>query len=248
MGVLTGRTALITGASRGIGRATAVRLGREGARVAVHYGSNEEAARQTVAAVEAAGGTAFMLGADLTAPGAAEALWRAFDAEADGVDVIVNNAGLAVFKTVEETEEADFETAFALNAKAPFFVAKHGLSRLRDGGRIINVTGPSRIALPAIAATVMAKGAVNTLTRNLARHLAPRGITVNSVTPGITETDLAAYLADPAMREWGESFSAFGRVGRPEDIADVIAFLASDDARWVTGQEVDATGGAMLGL
>lgn len=249
MGVLAGKTALVTGASRGIGRRVAERLARDGARVAVHYGRNEAAAKETVAAIEAAGGSAFAVGAELGVPGDAEALWHAFDRHAQGVDILVNNAGAAFFATVAETDEELFERTLALNAKAPFFIIKHGLERLRDQGRIVNVTAATHLGIPGIAATHMAKGAVTTLTRSLAVDLAPRGITVNSVGPGFVETDLTgAVLSDPAARGHAESVSVFGRVGTTSDIADIVAFLASPDSRWVTGQHLDATGGTLLSL
>jgi 3-oxoacyl-[acyl-carrier protein] reductase len=256
MGALSGKTALVTGASRGIGRAIAERLARDGALVAVHYGTNQAAAEQTVAAIENADGAAFAIGATLGRDGDAEALWAAFDAaitkftDHPGVDIVVNNAGVAVYSAIGDVGEKDFDDVFAINTRAPFFIVKHGLSRLRDGGRIINVsTGAStRVATPITIAYSMSKGALNVMTHTLAQELGPRGITVNGVAPGVIETDLTGWLADPAMRNKASTLSAFDRIGTPADIADVVAFLASPDARWVTGQIVDASGGTLLGV
>ncbi|WAZ24047.1 SDR family oxidoreductase [Streptomyces cinnabarinus] len=249
MGVLTGRTALVTGASRGIGRAVAERLARDGARVAVHYSSSEAAAKETVAGIEATGGSAFAIRAELGVPGDAQALWDAFDRHAEGVDILVNNAGAATFATIGDTDEELYERAHALNARAPFFIIRQGLGRLRDHGRIINVTAATDAGIPGIAATHMAKGAVTALTRSLAVELAARGITANSVAPGFIDTDLtSAVLADPGLRAHAESVSVFRRVGTAAEVADVVAFLASPDSRWVTGQHVDATGGSLLSL
>ncbi|MEU6121495.1 SDR family oxidoreductase [Streptomyces sp. NPDC047123] len=250
-GRLAGRTALVTGGSRGIGRGIAERLGRDGARVAVHYGSNEAAAKETVAAIEAAGGSAFAIGAELGAEGAARALWTAFDAHAQGLDILVNNAGIGTSSSFADTGEAEFDRLFTVNAKVPFFLAQLGAERLRDGGRIINISsGLSRAAMmPEIMTYAMTKGALDVFTRNLSKVLGPRGITVNSVAPGVVDTDTnAAWLRGEENRDaraGAAAISALGRVGEASDIADVVAFLASDDGRWVTGHWLDATGGSL---
>ncbi|TLG12132.1 SDR family oxidoreductase [Nocardia cyriacigeorgica] len=250
MGALTGKTAMVTGGSRGIGRAIAERLGRDGARVAVHYNGNEQAAKQVVGAIEAAGGSAFAIQAELGVPGDAQQLWAAFDAHADGVDIIVNNAGIdGIREPIEATDEASFDRVFAVNTKAPFFIVKHGLDRLRDGGRIVNVsTGLTHgAAMPQLIAYTMTKAAIDAFTTNLAKHLGPRGITVNTVAPGVIDTDMnAGWLHDAAAQEQVAQMSPLRRVGQAADVADVVGFLASGDSRWVTGQWIDATGGALL--
>ncbi|MGX5392441.1 SDR family oxidoreductase [Streptomyces anulatus] len=249
MGTLTGKTALVTGGSRGIGRGIAEQLGRDGAVVGVHYGSNDSAAAETVAAIEAAGGKAFALGAELTAPNAAATLWAAFDAHADGLDILVNNAGIGTSRKFTEIEEEEYDRLFTVNAKAPFFLTQQGLDRLRDGGRVINIsTGLSHAAMmPDLIAYAMSKGALDVFTRYLSKVLGSRGITVNAVAPGIVDTDVNAdwLRASDAARADAAALSALGKVGTPADIADVVAFLASDAGRWVTGHWIDATGGSL---
>jgi 3-oxoacyl-[acyl-carrier protein] reductase len=249
MGALAGRTALVTGASRGIGRGIAERLGRDGARVGVHYGRNETAAKETVAAIEAAGGSAFAIGVELGVPGDAEALWEEFDRYADGLDVLVNNAGIGNTRPIEEIDEREYDAVFAVNVKAPFFIVQHGMGRLRDGGRVINISsGLARTAvMPNNMAYAMTKGALDVFTRDLSKVLGPRGIRVNSVAPGLIDTDNTAEFLHGTEDGWAqaEAISALGRVGTPADVADVVAFLASDEGRWVTGSWVDATGGSI---
>ncbi|WP_017236262.1 SDR family oxidoreductase [Streptomyces sp. SS] len=248
-GKLAGKTALVTGGSRGIGRGIAERLGRDGARVAVHYGGNEAAAKETVAAIEAAGGEAFALGQELGVPGDAAALWKAFDAHADGLDILVNNAGIAASQPFATIGEEEYDRIFAVNTKAPFFLAQLGAERLRDGGRIINVSsGLSRAAaMPHLIAYAMSKSALDSFTRYLSKVLGPRGITVNSVAPGIVDTDINAdwLRGDEAAWAGAAAMAALGGVGTPPEIADVVAFLASEDARWVTGDWIDVTGGSL---
>ncbi|MFD7337992.1 SDR family oxidoreductase [Streptomyces violascens] len=249
MGALDGKTALVTGGSRGIGRGIAERLGRDGARVAVHYGANETAAKETVAAIEAAGGSAFTVGQELGVPGDAAALWEAFDLQADGLDILVNNAGVGNAVPFGEVSEETYDRFFAVNSKAPFFVTQHGLTRLRDGGRVVNISsGLSHAAvMPEHLTYAMTKGALDVFTRNLSKVLGPRGITVNAVAPGIIDTDINASWLRTSDEAWAgaAAMSALGRVGEPSDIADVVAFLASDDGRWITGQWLDATGGSL---
>ncbi|MFF3088368.1 SDR family oxidoreductase [Streptomyces nojiriensis] len=245
-----GKNALVTGGSRGIGRAVAERLAADGVTVVLTYASDAAAARETVGRIAKDGGRAFALQAELGSPGSAAALWAAYDELGlDGVDIIVNNAGIGLPIPLGEITEQDFDRVFAVNVRAPFFVVQEALGRLRDGGRIINISsGAARIAMPEILAYGATKGALDTLTLNLAKALGARGITVNSVAPGIVDTDVnAGWLRGNAEAEaHAASLSALGRVGRPDDIADVVGFLASDAARWVTGRVVDATGGSAL--
>lgn len=249
MGVLSGKTALVTGAGRGIGRGIAERLGRDGARVAVHYGRSETAAKETVAAIEAAGGSAFALGVELGRPGDAQALWEEFDRHADGLDILVNNAAIGASRPIEEMTEDDFDQVFAVNVKAPFFIVKHGLARLRDGGRVVNISsGLARSAvMPDNMAYAMTKSALDVFSRDLSKVLGARKITVNSVAPGVVDTDNTAAWLHGSPDGWAQAaaYSALGGVGTPAEVADVVAFLASDGGRWVTGSWVDATGGSM---
>ncbi|MDQ1910474.1 SDR family oxidoreductase [Paenibacillus sp. GD4] len=254
MGKLKGKIALVTGAGRGIGRAIARKLAQEGAIVAVHYGKSRDAALETVRELENSGGTAFAVGADLETLSGVETLFEAMDAELGGrvgshhLDILVNNAGIALYGSVENTPEAAFDTIFSVNVKAPFYLIQNALPRMREEGRIINLSSAvTRIAIPDIAAYSMTKGAINTLTLTLAKQLGPRGITVNAILPGFVATDMnAAMLQDPASRKFGAEFSIFGRWGEPEDIADIAGYLASPDSRWITGQLIDASGGSYL--
>lgn len=250
MGALTGKTALVTGGSRGIGRATAERLARDGARVGVHYNASEDAAKQAVTAIEAAGGSAFAIRAGLGSPGDAEALWSAFDTHADGLDILVNNAGIADLGGIADTTPETFERLFAVNTRAPFFITQLGLGRLRDGGRIVNVSTSYTLGKtdPQLTAYAMTKAAIDVLTVALAKELGPRKITVNAVNPGAIDTDLNAWWlrSNDEARAATAARSPLARIGMPDDVAGAVAFLVSDDAGWITGQLLDTTGGALL--
>ncbi|WP_033437874.1 SDR family oxidoreductase [Saccharothrix sp. NRRL B-16314] len=248
---LDNRTALVTGGGRGIGRAVSQRLAAEGARVLIHYGRDADAAEATAAAVREAGGQAETLGVPLGEADpeqeAAE-LWRQVDALVDGVDVLVNNAGIAdVRGTIDAIDPAGLNRLWAVNTVAPFFITKHALGRVRDGGRIVNVSAhlTRGATQPDLIAYTMTKAAIDAFTAALAKQLGARGITVNAVAPGVVDTDMnAAWLG--YARDMVAGLSPLGRVADATDVADVVAFLASDDSRWVTGQHVDASGGALL--
>ncbi|MFA3873251.1 SDR family oxidoreductase [Streptomyces sp. MMCC 100] len=253
MGKLTGKTALVTGSSRGIGRATAIRLAREGALVAVHGSSNPASAEETVAAIEKEGGRAFPVLAELGVPGDVHELFLGLERElkertgSTTLDILVNNAGVMGGVNPEDLTPEQFDRLFAVNAKAPYFLVQRALSNLPDGGRIINISsGLTRVANPQEVAYAMTKGAVDQLTLHFAKHLGARGITVNSVGPGITDNGSPVFDNQEAVTAMA-GYSVFNRVGEARDIADVVAFLASDDSRWVTGSYLDASGGTLLG-
>jgi NAD(P)-dependent dehydrogenase (short-subunit alcohol dehydrogenase family) len=250
MSVLLGKTALVTGAGRGIGRAIALRLAADGAHVGVHYGTSAAAAETTVSQIRDAGGRAFALGVPLGEPGAAERVWQGFGEHADGVDILVNNAGtLGGRIPFADVRESLYDEVFEVNTKAVFFLTQHGLSRLRDNGRVINVSTRFTHGArnPELMTYAMSKAAVDALTATLAKDLAPRGITVNAVGPGATNTDMnAERVATEEGRASLAALSPLNRLAQPEDVADVVAFLASDDARWVTGQWIDVSGGSLL--
>lgn len=246
MAVLSGKKALVTGASRGIGRAIAERLAADGAEVVVHYGRDFTAAKETVTAIEREGGGARAVQADLSVEDAVDTLFAGFDGE---FDILVNNAGVGASWPIEATTPERFDEVFSVNTRALFFLTQRALTRLRDGGRIINITsGVTRIAFPEGIAYAMTKGAVETFTKALAKQLGERRITVNNVAPGIVDTDInAAWLrGNPDAQAYAASRAALGRVADPADIADTVAFLASPDGRWVTGTTLDATGGSHL--
>ncbi|GAB2984384.1 SDR family oxidoreductase [Saccharothrix stipae] len=251
MADLTGKTALVTGASRGIGRAIAARLAAGGAMVIAHFGTDEDGATATVAEIERTGGTAIAVGAELGADGDVETLFAGVEAGLAGrpLDILVNNAAATPAGPLGATTRVEFDHLFAVNVRAPYFIIQRTLPLLRDGGRIITISSAAtRMANPAQTSFAMTKGAVETMSLTLANQLGDRGITVNAVAPGATRTPAnGAIFEPPGLAEFIAGATALGRLGEADDIADVVAFLASDAARWITGQVIDASGGLFLG-
>lgn len=255
MGMFAGKTALVTGASRGIGAATAARIAAEGALVAVHYGQNRQLADDLVARIAADGGQAFAIGADLASTTEIEGLFRQLDEEltrrtrSEGLDILISNAGIggAGSSFAEATPEV-FDNLFAINVRGMFFVTQHAIPRMRENGRVVCIGSLSaRGASPERVLYSASKHFVNNLVPSLAKELAPRHVTVNAIAPGAVDTDLIAGLkADPKMVEMIVRTTPFGRLGTADDIAGAIMMLLGPDAGWVTGQVIEATGGARL--
>ncbi|WP_433708140.1 SDR family NAD(P)-dependent oxidoreductase [Paenibacillus illinoisensis] len=255
-GRFSGKVALITGASRGMGAEIAKKLAAGGAEfIGVHYATNREAALKVVEDIKALGSKAVALEGELnTGIDGVNKLWSSFEeavrSEMGSVqlDILINNAGIAPEIAFEETSVEMFETVMNVNLKAPYFLTQAASNFIRKDGRIINIsTGFTRVAGPERSIYAASKGGIETLTLALAPHFAAKGITVNAVRPGVTATDMNKdWLADPAVYAVAASKSALGRIGTTEDVADIVVFLASEEARWITGQFIDATGGFQL--
>ncbi len=256
-GRLAGKTALVTGASRGIGAAVARRIAAEGGHVAVNYAQNADAAASLVAAIRAAGGQAFAVQADVASVESITQMFREVDrrfapmGDAPCLDILVNNAGYGSDGSdarMAHENESHFNLTFDVNAKGPFFVSQMAMSRLRDGGRVVNIGSiAGRVAQPQSPAYAMTKRALQSLTLSLAIALAKRHVTVNLIAPGAVDTDFIARLKDrPGWIEAAQKHTPFGRIGTPDDIAGAVMMLLSEDARWVTGQIIEAGGGLQL--
>jgi 3-oxoacyl-[acyl-carrier protein] reductase len=245
MNALEGKTAVVTGASRGIGAAIARRLGADGAAVVVNYAKSGQEAEAVAADIRKAGGRAKAFQADVSDPAQAKALIAASVKEFGRLDILVNNAGTAIFTPLEKVDEAQVKSQFDLNVNGPIFTTQAAATRFpKEGGRVINIssTAAARAYLGGgvYAAT---KAALNALTRVWAAELGPRGVTVNSISPGPTETELFKVAVSDEMKKASVGRTPLGRLGTPADIADAVAFFASSDARWITGQIVETAGG-----
>jgi 3-oxoacyl-[acyl-carrier protein] reductase len=241
-----GKVAIVTGGSRGIGRAISETLARDGATVVVNYSKSTAAAEETVAAIKSKGGNAVAIQADISKIEDVRRLYAQAQEQFGHIDIVVNNAGiLPPAVPVEKETEQTWDEVFGL-LKGTYFSMQEASRRVSNGGRIINISSSTtRGWSPGYSIYAGSKSAIEQFTRSLSRELGPRGVTVNSVIPGLTDTDMISDYP-PAVREAVAKNTTLGRLGQPKDIADVVAFLASEDARWITGQQVVANGGSNL--
>lgn len=244
----TNKIALVTGASRGIGRAAARALAQNGARVLVHYGRGREEAESVVSEIRGAGGEAEAVAADLVADDGAHVLAEKVRKIVDGkLDVLVANAGISKSVPIEGLSVEEFDRLFAVNVRAPYFLVQQLLPVLQDGSNVIFVSSlAARSAVGTIAAYAATKGAVDTLVKHFAATLGPRGIRVNAVAPGVVDTEMSSFAHTESGRQLTMSMQALKRVATPDDIGGVFAFLASDAARWITGHTIAVDGGSRL--
>jgi 3-oxoacyl-[acyl-carrier protein] reductase len=255
MTVLQNKTALVTGASRGIGRATAAALAEAGAHVLVHYGRSKEEAGSLVAEIQRKGGHADAISADLGTPEGATLLARHVrSVVGDRLDVLVLNAGISKSARLVDHTVEDFDNLFATNVRGPFFLVQQLLPILGEGSSIVAISsavarmvvGKPGMENPSILAYASTKGALEILVQNWAAILGPSGIRVNAVAPGVIDTDMSNFTKTEAGREVALGMQALKRIGKPEDVADVVAFMASDGARWITGASIPVDGGSKL--
>ena len=255
MADLRNKTALVTGASRGIGRATAAALAEAGAHVLVHYGRSQREAESLVTEIRSKGGSADAISADLGTPEGATLLAKeVLSIVGKQLDVLVLNAGISKAARIGDHTVEDFDNLFATNVRSPFFLVQQLLPVLGEGSNIIAISslgaraavGKPGLDNPSLLAYASTKGALETLVKNWAAILGPQGIRVNAAAPGVIDTDMSNFTKTEAGREAALGMQALKRIGKPEDVADVVAFLASDAARWITGASIPVDGGSKL--
>ncbi len=248
MANLSGKTAVVTGASRGIGRASALALAKAGAQVLVHYSRGAKEAEAVVAEIRKAGGRADAVAADLAAADGAHKLAKQVRSiVGDRLDILVANAGVSRAATIEDTTVEDFDNLFAVNVRAPYFLVQQLLPIMCSGSSIVLVSSlAAHATVGTLSAYAATKGAVDTLVKHFASALGPRGVRVNAVAPGVVETDMSNFTKTDAGRDYTLGMQALKRLAQPDDIGGVVAFLASDDARWITGDTVRVDGGSKL--
>jgi 3-oxoacyl-[acyl-carrier protein] reductase len=240
---LEGKNALVTGGARGIGRAIVELLAANGAAVVINYARNERSAQETAEGIRAKGARAVAIQADVSKPAEVCRLFDAAESALGHLDIVVANAGVYLSKPLVESTEEDYESVFDINTRGVFFTLREAARRVRDGGRIIAVSsGGTKMPFPNASLYLGSKAAVEQFARSLARELGPRNVTVNVLSPGFTDTDM---LNSAEVRTLGASLSPFNRIGTPQEVAEVSAFLASDAARWMTGQNLQAGGGVV---
>ena len=243
MATVSGKVAIVTGSTSGIGRAIAERLAQDGVIVVVNYAKSVEKAQQVVMGIQAKGGRAVAIQADVSQVVEVRRLVSDTLSQFARLDILVNNAGKFVPKRLTETTEAEFDQVMALHAKGPYFLMQEAAKVMKDGGRIVNIsTAGTHMNFPGATAHLGSKAALEQYTKGLAQELAPRGITVNTVSPGITDTGVLTEQ----YRQFGIQASPLKRLGDPNDIADVVAFLVGEKARWLTGQNIQAGGGIVM--
>ncbi|MGH3797042.1 MAG: SDR family oxidoreductase [Pseudonocardiaceae bacterium] len=245
MGVLDGKGAVVTGGSRGIGRAIVQRLATDGATVVFNYARRADRAAEVEQAVRHAGGRTYGFQIDLATSGAADKLMAVADEHLDGLDILVNNAVVTFSsRAIVDTDEEHYDSTMTVNAKSTFLTMRYAAHAMRDYGRIINIsTILTTRPAPFSASYAASKGAIEQLTKVAALELGNRGITVNAIRPGATDTDFLRNANSAAALEQVVKWTSMGRLGQPDDIADIVALLAGHEGRWLTGQIIDATGG-----
>ena len=248
MSNLSGKTALVTGDSRGIGRASALALAKAGAQVLVHYNGGEKDAAAVVAEIRKAGGKAEKVTADLRASDGPHALAERVRAiVGDRLDILVASAGIAKSGTIEETTVEDFDALFAVNVRAPYFLVQQLLPVMCKGSSVVLLSSlAAHASVGTLSAYAATKGAIDTLVKHFAAALGERGIRVNAVAPGVVPTDMSGFAKTDAGREFTLGIQALKRMAQQDDIGDAIVFLASDEARWITGDTLRVDGGSKL--